>query len=248
MALCQADCVTAVTRHSAGLAAAARGRLDAEVEHCPGWSVADLVAHVVGVHWFWATIVDQRLLEPPSAEERPRRPDDDELVSTFEAGAARLARVLKEADPRERLWTWAPARQDAGFVIRHQVQEVAVHHWDVAHAVGETVLIGADAASDAVDEFLAVSVSSAEDPAEPPRPALGGTFGLCCTDSSAQWRVGDGVEPGTVLASPAAREVEPSVSASASDLLLWLYGRVDVDIGDVDLALLERFRALTFTS
>jgi len=57
MSLSQADCVTAITEHSAGFAAAARGRLDARVEHCPGWSVADLVAHVVGVHWFWAEVV-----------------------------------------------------------------------------------------------------------------------------------------------------------------------------------------------
>ena len=48
-ALSQADCVAAIAEHSAGFASAAHGRLDATVEHCPGWSVADLVAHVVDV-------------------------------------------------------------------------------------------------------------------------------------------------------------------------------------------------------
>jgi len=247
MSLSQADCVTAITEHSAGFAAAARGRLDARVEHCPGWSVADLVAHVVGVHWFWAEVVEQRLHEPPSAEHRPQRPDDDDLLATFEAGAERLVRILGDAEPQERVWTWAPAQQDGAFVIRHQVQEIAVHHWDAAHAVGETVMIGADAAADAVEEFLTVSVSSAEDPADPARPALGGTFALRCTDTPAQWRVSVGAEPGTVLTTAGAGHDLPAISATASDLLLWLYERVALDPGDVDRTLLKRFRALTYT-
>ena len=50
-----------IRRHSAGLAAAARDNLDARVEHCPDWSVADLVWHVSGVHWFWGTIAGELL-------------------------------------------------------------------------------------------------------------------------------------------------------------------------------------------
>jgi len=248
VALSQVDCITAITEHSAGFADAVRGRLDADVEHCPGWTVADLVAHVVDVHWFWATIVEKRLQEPPAAEERPQRADDDDLVAAFEAGARRLVRVLGEVDQRERLWTWAPAQQDAGFVVRHQVQEIAVHHWDAVNATGGTMVLAPEIAADAADEFLHVSVSSDDDPAEPVAPALEGTVVLRCTDTSDEWLVSDGAAPGTVgVERRTPTNQHPAIEATASDLLLWLYQRVRLDDGNVDPALLTRFRRLTFT-
>lgn len=39
----------------------------------------------------------------------------------------------------------------------------------------------------------------------------------------------------------------PTVSGTASDLLLWLYGRLDLDLGSVPADLIARFRALCFT-
>ncbi len=57
--------------HSAGFADATRDHLDARVEHCPGWSVADLVWHLTEVHWFWGTIVEERLDAPPARVPAP---------------------------------------------------------------------------------------------------------------------------------------------------------------------------------
>ena len=48
------ECLAAIETHTRGLAAAADGNLDARVEHCPDWSVADLVDHLTEVHAFWA--------------------------------------------------------------------------------------------------------------------------------------------------------------------------------------------------
>jgi len=92
------SCLAAIERHSRGLARAARGNLDAPVEHCPGWSVADLVRHVTDVHWFWATIAEELPSSPPDASRRPSRPADGELVDAFEAGSRRLVDVLGSAD------------------------------------------------------------------------------------------------------------------------------------------------------
>ena len=39
----------------------------------------------------------------------------------------------------------------------------------------------------------------------------------------------------------------PVLEASAADLLLWLYGRVELDTSAVPAELLARFRALCFT-
>src|SRR5688500_3588246 len=98
MALSTDDCIAAITEHSAGFAQATRDHLDARVEHCPEWSVADLVRHRTEVHWFWATIAEERAEAPVDESRRPPRAPDDELVAAFVAGAERLARVLFEAD------------------------------------------------------------------------------------------------------------------------------------------------------
>ena len=153
--LSQAQCVAAIERHAAGFAESARGHLGAPVEHCPGWDVTDLVRHLVDVHWFWATIVEEQLAAPPEDDRRPEhRTDGAALVAQFESGAARLVRVLGSADPTAALWTWFPPQQDAAFVIRHQVQEMVGHHFDAAHARGEGIEVDPAVGVDAVEEFL----------------------------------------------------------------------------------------------
>lgn len=248
-------CMSAIAEHSGGLAAAAEGNLDAAVESCPGWHVGDLVSHVTGVHWFWATIADERLSAPPSQDRRPPRAAPAELVETFRAGADRLCAVLSAADQAATVWTWAPAHQDIAFITRHQVQEAAVHHWGAVHAAGGALVIGSAAAADAVAEFLTVSVSSDADPADPQRPALDGRFTLIATDAGTAWTVTDGGTPGTVAVHETAVDgdrVDAAgagfvVRATASNLLLWLYGRVPLETATVPGDLLARFRVLCFT-
>jgi hypothetical protein len=101
--------------------------------------------------------------------------------------------------------------------------------------------------ADAIAEFLTFSVSSDADPAEPVRPALGGRFALRCSDLDASWTISDGSSPGTIDHAETAGADVPAITATASDLLLWLYDRVDVDTDPVPSDLLGRFRALLFT-
>jgi hypothetical protein len=122
-----------------------------------------------------------------------------------------------------------------------------VHHWDAEHAAGTSLVLAAPLAVDAVEEFLTFSVSSESDPADPPRPALGGTFTLHAADADVSWAVTDGATPGTVRSERGTGLAGPTVSASASDLLLWLYGRVPIVGAPVPEDLLRRFRALCFT-
>jgi uncharacterized protein (TIGR03083 family) len=241
------DFPDAIAEHSAGFAFAAEGNLEAGVEHCPGWTVADLVRHLSDVHWFWATIAEESLSAPPDESRRPPAAPPDQLIAAFRSGADRLVRVLRSADGAERVWTWAPAQQNVAFISRHQVQEAAVHHWDAAHAAGQSIVIAPPVAADSVEEFLTFSVSSDDDPAQPPRPALGGRFVLRCSDVDAAWTISDGGTPGTIAFARGGAASLPAVTATASDLLLWLYGRVALDSQDVPPGLVERFKALTFT-
>lgn len=237
----------AIARHSSGFADAAEGNLYAQVEHCPEWNVADLVWHLTEVHWFWATIVEERLEGRPDESKRPQRPDDEHLVDTCRLEARRMVDVLAAAEPSAHVWTWAPTEQRVAFVTRHQVQEAAVHHWDARHAAGGRLSIEPLVAADGVDEFLTFSLSTDADPADPPRPALDGTFVLRCEDVDAAWTVTDGGTPGTVASTKGSTPGAPELTTTASDLLLWLYGRVALTSGPVPYELLARFQALSFT-
>lgn len=236
-----------IARHSHGLADAAEGNLGAAVEHCPGWTVADLVAHLIDVHWFWATIAAGPLTEPPSNHDRPPRPAESELIPTLRAGADRLVTVLAAADPDARAWTWAPTAQTVHFIRRHQIQEAAVHHWDAVHAGGGHLELSAALAVDAIEEFLTYSVSTPDDPAEPARPALHGSLAFRATDVDAAWTITDADRPGTLRFRRGADPSAPSVQGRAGELLLWIYRRVVLPVDDDTAALIARFRALSYT-
>jgi len=235
-----------IALQSAALADAAEGNLTTPVEHCPGWTVADLVFHLFEVQSFWAMIAEQRPAEPPP-DERAVRPAADRLVADFRAGALRLVEVLRHADPTASCWTWAPAQQNVGFIQRHQVQEAAVHRWDAEHAAGRQPDLGVPLSVDSIEEFLTFSVISDDDQPTQPRPALAGAFVLQATDAEAAWTVRDGSQPGTVAFERGAGAGLPVLTGTASDLLLWLYQRVPLTPPVGAEELLARFRALAFT-
>jgi uncharacterized protein (TIGR03083 family) len=241
------DYLAAIAHHSSGLADAAEGNLDADVAHCPGWTVADLVHHLTTTHWFWSTIVQEQLGAPPPDDRRPPREPREQLIAAGRRQADRLVRVLASADRMAEVYTWAPQQHTVAFVVRHQVQEAAVHHWDAVHASGGQLEIAAPYAVDAIEEFLTVSVSSMVDPADPVRPALAGQLVLRCTDADRAWTIRDDTAPGTVAFEPGVQAGAPQIAATASDLLLWLYRRVELALEPPAPDLVARFRALCFT-
>lgn len=246
MPLSRDDALDAIERHATALAAVAWRDWGAPARACPGWSVEDVVRHLCDVHWFWNRIVERRLAEPPS-DPHPALPGADGLVERFVEGARTLVATLRAADASTPVWTWAPAQRDVAFVTRHQVQEVAVHHFDVADALGAAWSMEPAVAADAVEEFLSFSVSSPSDPADPPREPLGGRLALVATDAPAAWTVVDAGVPGTVVAAAGLRDPDGTLTAPAADLLLWLYRRVEVAGDEGASALGERLRALAFT-
>lgn len=235
------DELAAISAHSAALADAATD-LTAAVEHCPGWTVADLVWHVTEVHWFWRTIAAERLAAPPDESRRPARAADDHLVADFRAGAAALVDVLGGADQGASVWTWFPDRQDIGFITRHQVQEAAVHHWDAAHATGAAWSMSPAVAADAIEEFLTCSLADADDVARLGR-TLAGPLTLAATDTGQSWTISQ-ADPTAALGWTSGTS-DPTVSGTVTDLLLWVYQRVDLPITDPHVV--ASFRGLTST-
>lgn len=192
-----------------------------QVPSCPDWDIADLVWHLAEVHRFWATIVERQLQSPDEAQAgAPDRPADiDGLVALGRANLDRLLAALDGADDTTPVWTWA-AQHDVGFIRRHQVQEAFVHRWDIQQAAGAAPdPIDPEAAADAIDEVLAVSLPWSVD-AERPLP---GSVHLHCTDTTGEWLIHP---DGRVEAVHAKGDV--ALRGSAADLILALYARVDL--------------------
>jgi uncharacterized protein (TIGR03083 family) len=234
-------------------AAAASADPTTRIAACPEWSMADLLWHIGHVHWFWKTVVAVPLTDEKAVHDYPdiERPADAQLAEFAAEQAEALVNTLRSTDPAAPAWTWAPDQQDCAFVIRHQVQEAAVHRWDAQHATGAAEPIDRLAAVDAIEEFLTVSVGSTAWPAEGAAP-LGVPLVLDATDAGddGMWTLTDAA-PGIITAAagmPAAEAGTVIVRGPASDVLLWLYERVELPADGPDAAaVIARFRALTST-
>ena len=199
--------VELISAESNALADAAARDLTAPIPSCPGWVMADLVRHVLGVHEAWCWIVEEGLTQPDWPEHS--FPPDDELVDAFRDHALHFAEVLGATDPEAPCWTWGP-EQNAGFVQRFQVQEAALHRWDAESAVGMAAPIAADGAADAIE------LDNALLPAAAPSARAG--FEVITTDTPFSI---------TMSAHPDL-PVVGSLTGTASDLLLVLWKRLPI--------------------
>jgi uncharacterized protein (TIGR03083 family) len=234
------DYPAAVRRDGLGLAeAAAAAGPQAPVAGCPGWDVAELVWHITGVHHFWAEIVGGRLQDPEAVPRLERPEAFPALLARFRSGVEHLAATLAAADPAAPVWTWA-RQKDAGFVIRHQAQETAVHRWDAERAAGRGFAIDPALAADAVDEFLEHTAVFRAEGAAP----IGGAVHLHPTDGPGEWTVSED-EAGNLLVQKGHIKGDAAMRGPASDLLLVLYRRLDPGALETfgDAGVLERFLA-----
>ncbi len=191
------------------LAVAAQQDLSAQVEHCPEWTVLDLVAHIAGVQWFWATIVEDRVQDRESLQRPGPIPTDVDPIDWFRKQTQRLHSALSNAVDTDRVWTWWPEDQSVGFVVTRQVNEVVIHCFDACNATGADTTISPDLALLGLQEFVDVMSKDLVEEASTPTPLL-----LSAID--ADWNgvlfpggVGDPV----------------TVSDSAESLLLMMWGR-----------------------
>ncbi|MEU9192774.1 maleylpyruvate isomerase family mycothiol-dependent enzyme [Streptomyces hundungensis] len=235
--------------------AAAPG-LDAQVPSCPGWTLFDLVKHLGGGDRFWAAIVGAGPADAPPAEAVAGRaalevPQEREaLLSWLDASTQLLLNALREAGPESGCWTWWPASQSpqtCGGTARHRVQETAVHTYDAQLSVGAPQPLPVELALDGVEEFLFTVCGTPS--AWPHKPTA---FDFHATEGRS-WRLsvdGDGARTSRIPApTPATGEDSDAAGASvhgtASELVLYLYDRIQADSlhVDGDAGLLDLLRA-----
>lgn len=218
-----------ITQRSAALReAAAEAGPGAAVPGCPGWSVHDLLAHLGEVQRFWAAVVTAGPGQPPPEDEAVpgRLPGDDVLAWSAESTSVLLA-ALREAGPGRGCWTWwerSSAPQDSASVARHQVQEAAVHARDAQEAAGRPEPLPLAVAVDGVTEFLTVGLGAMGPwPHAPAQVALR-------ADEGQSWLLRLGPDGAGIAAGPG-EATAATVSGTASDLVLFLYGRQGREMG-----------------
>lgn len=199
------------------------------VPGCPDWTVADLVLHLANVHWFWGTDIEIRASDPDEVEAAKPEPPTryEEVIAWGRDQAARMIRLLETVPDDVSVWTWAldDADHTVGFIRRHQVQEAAVHRWDIqAAATGGPEPIEPDVAADSIDEVLAITLPWAVHADKP----LPGSVHLHCTDTEGEWFIHP---EGRV--EPIHAKGDVAIRGTASDLLLAVYTRIPV--GDLEV-------------
>ncbi|MEZ5117873.1 MAG: maleylpyruvate isomerase N-terminal domain-containing protein [Candidatus Nanopelagicales bacterium] len=137
---------------------AAEGHLELPVPTCPGWSMADLVAHVGAVYDHKRAAVE--LGRRPEDGEWQRGPAEGEPVLDWcDRMRAGMAAAVYGGDSSAPAWTFWPAEQTVGFWQRRMAQETVVHRVDAElarEAAGgpPPAPIGPRLAADGVDEVL----------------------------------------------------------------------------------------------
>jgi uncharacterized protein (TIGR03083 family) len=229
-----------LARDSDALADAAEiAGTDADVPTCPGWTVEDLLRHCAGGDEWARTIVETGSRETARDTLPPDAPTGAALIPYFRAGARELARTLAATDPGASVWTFSPADRTAHFWYRRRAHETAVHRYDAQSAAATTAPVDTELAVDGVDEFLTVFLPRLDGAAV----ALGtGTIHLHCTDTAGEWLLTGGADAVVVTREHAKGDV--AARGTASDLALFLWGRVPADLLEVfgDADALARFR------
>jgi len=223
------DYLAAVRADGERLAAAAAGHLDDPVPWCPGWVGRDVVAHTGSVHHRITAIVADRLTERPHLEERPA-PGDADLISRYRQGLDELLDTLTATDPATPLYTWHRADQSAGFWIRRMAHETAIHRADAESASGAVTPLAPALGADGADEVLGPIMCAYTDDPYWEFTADGRTAQLVMSDTGDVRHLAFGTGKhgtGWIYSEGSTTDPIAVITAAASDLDLWAWGRAD---------------------
>jgi uncharacterized protein (TIGR03083 family) len=182
------------------------GALDDRVPGCPDWNLRALTWHLGNVQRFWAGVIRAGVDEEPEFEDESAwtgPTERAELAAWMRTSTTELLDALHTSAYDTPAWAWWRDDHTVGAIARHQVQEAAVHRWDAQSVGGNPEPLPQPEADDGVDEFVGIYRQFGE-----PASML-----FVATDS--------GLTVATLDETPAV-----TVSATASDLVLLLYGRV----------------------
>lgn len=228
--------LTAVRDEASLMAATPATDLDRRVPGCPDWDVAQLIGHTGWIHR-WVTAILANGGERVSPRDVAPAPEGAAVLEWFAEATPDLLRQLEALDPDAEAFTFVGPRP-ARFWRRRMAQETAVHRWDAQSAsTRPPTPLDAALAVDGIDEVWDVYF---------PRRftwdavADGATVHLHATDVEGEWLVRVGADEATSTVTRGHAKGDVAVRGTASDLLLYLFGRIspaDLDLrGDAELA------------
>lgn len=193
------------------------------VPACPGWSLDALCGHLGSIErWAAAVVRSGELVQPP--------PVPAEGGATwFLEGVPVFLDAMTSLDPEAPCWGFGPPPRTAGFWLRRQAHEHAIHLIDAHQASGlADPVFGEEFLLDGIDEVLGMFAPRQLRLQRMADPGQAVVFRL---PDGRTWTVGS-------------RTVGASVAASPHDMYLGIWGRASLSdtaviTGDVDLA--ERF-------
>ncbi len=190
------------------------GDLSAPVEHCGGWRLVDLAAHMGAGNLWVVAAVREGHGKGYDEDAAPR--DRTGLTHWYAETADALMQTLS-VDPATEAWTFFPPHT-VGFWRRRRSQETLMHRWDAEHALGRPTpmdpALAADGVAEAFDTMALRMI--AKGAATPPSHAVR----LTTTDTGHAWTYGPD-------------EPVAQLSGTAEDLLLLLWGRKPQDTESV---------------
>lgn len=200
------------------------------VPTCPGWTLADLTRHTGSVHRWFTELLRRRIQQPPTSRDVDLRlPEHSAAYPDWLAeGATRAADVFAATDLDAPMWAWG-LDQHARFWVRRMLFETLVHRADAELALGLSPHIDRALAVDGVDEFLTnLPFASRFAPLTAELRGNDQTIRFSCMDSDDDWLVvlrPDGF--GLAASDTGPRAADATIQATAADLLLLAYGRLD---------------------
>lgn len=207
---------------------------EAPVPSAPGWTVADLTAHVGEVYLHKVTVMrEQKWPDPwPPAEHAGTRP-----LALLDDGYQELTAEFAVRSPDEPSPTWYGPEQTVAFWVRRMAQETVVHRMDAQLAAAIPVTPAPDdLAVDGVDEVLTrfLGYGSVEWPGEyaglkgDHLATADGTDTIVVTTGGRSWTVRP--TPSSVTVTDGRADgARAEVTASPDAMLRWLWGRAGDD-------------------
>lgn len=161
----------------------------APVPTCGDWTARDLLAHLTGVHRFWAKVIGDRVTGEDAMDVGDSAADlavsRDELVPLRAAATSAMLAALTARDPAEAAWSWFPKDQSVGFTWRMQTHEATMHRVDAELTAGSPISpIPPPVADEGVSHVVDVMWNWVPDDAEIRRT---GTIELRATDTETSW-------------------------------------------------------------
>ncbi|WP_211878027.1 maleylpyruvate isomerase family mycothiol-dependent enzyme [Pseudarthrobacter albicanus] len=195
--------------------------LSRSVPACPGWTLDGLFGHLGSIErWAAKVVLEGKFVEEPA-------PPAKGATAWFLDGVNTFLGTMAALDPETQCWNFGPPPRKAGFWLRRQAHEHAIHLVDACQASDlEAPAPGEDFLLDGIDEVLAIFAPRQLRLERMPRPQGAVTFHV---PGATSWTLGHG--PATA-----------SITAPLHGMYLGLWGRsnlVDTAVieGDAGLAL-----------